>query len=70
MAKSALNILYLDCLDIYIQSMQEPFRDVDSFFNETDLQQLHDDAKAKSWLKVHIFNIFFGNKQTTKFFKF
>lgn len=58
MAKNALNILYLDCLDVYVQLMEKPFRDVDTFFSESDLQQLHDQAKARSWLKVRIQIIF------------
>lgn len=45
-------MLIVDCLKFYVESMKSSFCDVDSFFSESELQQISDDALDKSVSKV------------------
>lgn len=38
-------ILYNECLNRYTNSMRKSLKEVESFYNQLDLQRIHDDAK-------------------------
>lgn len=38
--------LYNECLNRYTNSMQKSLKEVESFYDQLDLQRIHDDAKS------------------------
>lgn len=47
-----MQLLFIECYKLYIESMQKAFLDVDSFFTPADLQTLHESKKNEAVEKV------------------
>lgn len=53
MAKSNLHVLYIDCLKHYVDSMQKLLSEVESFFDESEMERHVVEAKCEAVQKVH-----------------
>lgn len=50
--KTKIHVLYIDSLRSYVDSMQMSLREVETFFSQSDLQQIHELAKREAISKV------------------
>lgn len=52
LAKANMQVLYMDCLKFYTDSMQNSLRNDESFLSQSELQQTHENAKRETLSKV------------------
>lgn len=52
MAKAEIHLFYIDSLKFYVDEMQKSLSQIDEYFCEAELQQIHDRAANETLLKV------------------